>query len=184
MRLLTLMAVTAGLMVLGPVAEASAMQILVKTPQNTLLTLEVEAFDPIEVVKAKIQDQTGFAPSRQRLVFGGKLLPDGSVLSDFNVQKDAQLLLTIRRYPPRIWLSKPTKLKGKLVVRFRAYLDSTGVKVRSVVAKVDGRKVWSGKRSSGRLARAGLRPGRHRLTLTVTDSAGLKATKSVRFTTR
>ena len=41
---------------LGVVAPASAMQIFVKTLTGKTITLEVEANDTIENVKAKIQD--------------------------------------------------------------------------------------------------------------------------------
>jgi hypothetical protein len=171
-------------MVLGPVAEASAMQVFAKTEDNKTISLEVESSYVIDQVKSQIQDRMGIPSVRQRLFYAGKELEDGRSFSDYNIPQLITLRLVIKRLPPKIWLATPTKLKRMVWIHFRAYLDGPGLKVRSVVAKVDGRKVWSGRRSSGRLARAGLRPGRHRLTLTVTDSAGLKATKSVRFTTR
>jgi hypothetical protein len=72
---------------------ALAMQIFIKLPGGKTITLEVEASDSIENIKAKIEDKEGTAPAYQTLFFAGHMLETDYTLSEYNIQKESTLYL-------------------------------------------------------------------------------------------
>ena len=76
------------------------MKILVKTLTGMEITLEMEPFDLIADIKAKIQDKEGIPPDRQRLIFNGdQVLEDHHTLSDYNIWSQSTLFLVALRPP-------------------------------------------------------------------------------------
>ena len=82
-------------------------EVFVKTLTGKTITLNVKASDTTADLKAKIFDLEGIVPAEQRLIYGGKQMPDGNVeggtelnddktLADFNIQNLSTLHLVFK----------------------------------------------------------------------------------------
>eukprot|EP00118_Oscarella_pearsei_P018506 m.189719 g.189719 ORF g.189719 m.189719 type:complete len:83 (+) comp39419_c0_seq26:2550-2798(+) len=65
------------------------MVIFVRTLTGRIITLEVDASDSIENVKAKIQGKEGTPSHQQQLIFAGEELEGSHTLKDFNIQNES-----------------------------------------------------------------------------------------------
>ena len=70
--------------------------IFVKTPTGQTITISSTSNDTVDDVKLKIEEKLGLLPEEQQLIYGGKQLKDGAILSDFNVGPDSTIHLSLR----------------------------------------------------------------------------------------
>lgn len=75
--------------------ESGSMVLQVKK-DDTTISIHCNSTDTIIELKRKLEPKVNVPPSQQRLVFAGKQLDDGRLLSDYNIQRGSSLVLIVR----------------------------------------------------------------------------------------
>jgi ubiquitin C len=70
--------------------------VFVKTLAGKTIVLDVNATDTVQTLKDKIREKEGIKQDQQRIVYAGKQLANGSILGEYNIQKDATFHLILR----------------------------------------------------------------------------------------
>lgn len=74
----------------------NAIQIFVRSLAGKTFTLDVETHYTVDMVKLKVEQIEGIPPPEQRLLFAGRQLESGHLLSHYNIQSESTIHLVLR----------------------------------------------------------------------------------------
>ena len=80
----------------NPPLPASSILLYVKTLTGKTYNITIPSSSTVLDVKKEVEKQEGIEVKSQRLIFAGKQLEDGKLLSDYNVQRQSTLHLVLR----------------------------------------------------------------------------------------
>lgn len=72
------------------------LDVIVRTVSPKKIPISIGSGNTINELMEKIQDKAGIPPSQQRLIFQGKQLEDGRTLSDYKIQNESFVDLTLK----------------------------------------------------------------------------------------
>jgi hypothetical protein len=72
------------------------MQILIKTTVGKVLNIDCESSNDVDELKSKIFEKYDIPIIEQRLIFKGKPLLDGKILSDYHIENNSTLHMVLR----------------------------------------------------------------------------------------
>jgi len=121
------------------------MQIVIKTLNAQIITLDVKPTESIDIVKHKIQDNGGYLYYQQQLLDEStkKTLEDGMDLSDYNIQDGCKILLIWRNIQTIVQYNQLkssnenlAKYESDIIIqRLRCYLNKN-TKLKSTANRI------------------------------------------------
>ncbi|KAK2461312.1 hypothetical protein APHAL10511_006839 [Amanita phalloides] len=77
------------------ILQSTLFVMLIKTLTGKEIELDIDSSDKITRIKEKVEEQSGVPPQQQRLIFGGRQMPDERMVSEFNISAGAVLHLVL-----------------------------------------------------------------------------------------
>lgn len=75
---------------------STRIQIFVRLCSSEPITISVSPDDSVELLKSKVLSYSGFPVAQQRLIFAGRELRDGRILSDYHIRNHSPVFLLQR----------------------------------------------------------------------------------------
>ena len=106
------------------------MKIYVKTLTGKTITLNVDPFDSVRVLKQKISAKMGIPVKQQKLIFSGKQLTNFATLSDLGIQAESTLHLVFILFENGIDIMVKTPTGKHITLQAKKYESIETVKLK------------------------------------------------------